>query len=290
MPRVSKEMRLQREELLRIQGLSQISGNDASRLLQGRYTDLRNKTILGDIVVQNMGTVFEKVIDLSGTVICGSLKFLGNLPDNGEADRRISKMSIKGLLISGSRIFGDVDLSRVVLEDVADFDNAVIDGNLDLGCSHIRKCLDIQNTLVRGNALVDGLVVDCSVVASGIVVCGSLGLQGTTIRQNLNFERALIKGDMSLANADIGGRAFLVAAQFGGSMDLSCAVVRDVLDLGGTNVVGNLDLSGAILNGLNFCGLEVSEGIIVDEKMAQLVHFSAPNIPLMVKTNENIHF
>lgn len=292
MTRISKAMKQQHEEMLRLQSLNQISGDDALRLLQGGYVDLSEKTIMGDVIVRNMGIVFEEVVNLSGSVIYGSLKFLGNSPSLNEDDENYGavKMSIKGLLISGARVVGEVDLSQIILEDVADLEDAIIGRDLNLNRTHVRKHLNVERTQIHGDALFNGAVVHCGMCASDIVCWGKLDLRGAVVRQNLNIQRAVIKGDASLISVSIGGRIFSVAARFGGDVNLSCAVVSDVLDLGGASINHNLDLRGALLSGLNLTGLKDVEGIVVDEKMAQLVHFSAPNIPLMVETNENIHF
>ncbi|OHA67267.1 MAG: hypothetical protein A3C82_00185 [Candidatus Wildermuthbacteria bacterium RIFCSPHIGHO2_02_FULL_47_12] len=130
-----------------------------------------------------------------------------------------------------------------------------------------------------------------------VKVGGTVDLEGVTIKGDLNLNSAVIKGGLDLNRVTIEGNLFLQCARIGSGIDLRNATIKGDLILDEARVDGSLTLSGATIGGaLHFTvfnnavikgGLDLTtkQGpvcIYVGKRCAQLVHWAAPSIPLVV--------
>lgn len=105
-----------------------------------------------------------------------------------------------------------------------------------------------------------------------IIEGGTLNLEDTTIEGSLHLDGTTIKNDLVLRGAIINGHLDLRKTTIKGNLSLWDATIKYNLFLGGTIVKKELNLltkEGPVI-------------IFVSPKMARLVHWSAPNVPLVV--------
>ena len=76
---------------------------------------------------------------------------------------------------------------------------------------------------------------------------------------------------------------YLGGATIDGDLDLEGATIKGSLNLSGATIKGSLYLEGATIEGcLDIFTKEGPGRIYVNPEQAQLVHWSAPNVPLVV--------
>jgi len=121
---------------------------------------------------------------------------------------------------------------------------------------------DLKDKIIKGD-------LDLSVAT----IVGGLHFKNVTIEGSLFLPEAIIKGDLWLEETIITGALLLHGATINGKLWLDRTFIEDFLNLEGAT----------INNSLNLATRKGPTKIYVDEEMAQLVHFAAPNIPLVVK-------
>ena len=101
-------------------------------------------------------------------------------------------------------------------------------------------------------------------------------------------------GDIVLGGAVINGTVYVRGAIIKGNLYLDSALIKGYLILSGTSVEGKLDLDGASIGGdlylekvavkgsINLSFKSGPRKIFVSPDMAELVHWAAPIIPLVV--------
>jgi len=123
----------------------------------------------------------------------------------------------------------------------------------------------------------------------GAIIKGGLNLlnlRGATIKDSLglDFRKATIHGHMDITEATISGDLDFAGAIIEGGLSLKKATIKGELDFEGAIIKGHLDLIGTTIEGNLY--LSTKEGpttIYVRKEMAQLVHWSAPRISLVIE-------
>lgn len=105
------------------------------------------------------------------------------------------------------------------------------------------------------------------------IALGKLNFVRTTIEGHIQMTRVTINGDLCFAGAIIKAYVDLQGITIKGDLDLSSAIIESTLHLNNTTIEGNMDLS--LRKG--------PSKIYVYSEMAQLVHWAAPNTPLVVQ-------
>ncbi|MCD6500904.1 pentapeptide repeat-containing protein [bacterium] len=163
-------------------------------------------------------------------------------------------MSVK---VKGKKVLSPEEVKRQIFEEGrSDFEEVIIiEGSLDL----------------------NGLIFDYPELnLTNVTIQGSLGFNEATIKGNLWLIGATINGDLDLGRGIVNGVLNLDNATIRGNLYLPEATLKDVLSLEGTIIEGDLDLS-------------TDKGptrIYVDYRNAELVHFAAPTVSLIVKRRQ----
>ena len=132
-------------------------------------------------------------------------------------------------------------------------------------------------SIVEGNLDLFKVIVTGRLDLSHMIINGSLTLYEATIGSNSYLGNMVIKGSLIAQRANIDGALFLDYATIDGDLILEDSTIRDFLDLRGIKVHGTLNLATK----------KAPKMIIVSPDMAELVHFAAPTVPLVVnKGNE----
>jgi len=143
-----------------------------------------------------------------------------------------------------------------------DLRNLNIDGDYHLyEIAIVKQKLDLSGSTVKGRLSLTNMIID-----------GFLNLEKINIKSTLYLIGITVTGNLILKEANIGGHLELANAMIGGDLNLEDAIIGEELDLRGINIGGNLNLTTK----------KRLKRILVSETMAQLVHFAAPTVPLIV--------
>jgi len=129
----------------------------------------------------------------------------------------------------------------------------------------------LENVIING-IRIPNWKTDYAVMMRKIICAGNITLDG-----------AVINGDVYIGKAVISGSLYLDGAEIEGNLTLSGISIGGNLGLGNASIKGNLYLNGATIKGV--IKLATKRGpsmIFVSPDMAELVHWSAPTIPLVV--------
>ena len=96
----------------------------------------------------------------------------------------------------------------------------------------------------------------------GKTIVGDLDIYGETIERFVDLANTTVKGDLNFGNTT-----------FKRGLSLSGAIVEGILNAGGMIFKKVIDLSTK----------EGPKKIWVDQKNAQMMHWAAPNIPLVIR-------
>ena len=117
----------------------------------------------------------------------------------------------------------------------------------------------------------------------GIIIKGAISLHRATIEGNFNLEEAVIESETDLIEAVVKGHLFFRKATFKGNVFLGNAVIEGGLFLDEAILEGALDLQGAVIKGsISLATRKGPSKIYVYRDMAELVHWAAPTIPLVM--------
>jgi len=169
------------------------------------------------------------------------------------------------------------EVRKRILGGERDFMFWEIEGDLDLRGITIKGNLNFGGTTIKGFLDFSGAVIEGFLNFSGAIIEGFLDLSGVTIRSFLN-----------LITANIGGCLDIGEATIGGDLNLSGAIIEGFLDLSGVTFEDQpctscLNLERVtIKSGLDLSFKKEPNKIFVSQDLAQIVHWAAPTVPLVV--------
>ena len=114
---------------------------------------------------------------------------------------------------------------------------------------------------------------------------GSLDLSERVFEGDLSFQGATVTEDFSMIDTRVGGDLNLESASFN-NLDLQCVKVSGDLTLHNATIYRILVLEVISIEGLVDLSIDYHEGvctrIMVNRELAETVHWSAPQVPLIV--------
>jgi hypothetical protein len=132
---------------------------------------------------------------------------------------------------------------------------------------------EVKKKILEGRGDFSNLIINGSSMFSEETIENTLVFNGTIIKGELNFVKTIVRGSLYFREATVEDNIGFLETFITGILDFSRAVIKDSMFFRETTALGGIDLSTK--NG--------PTKIYVSEEMAQLIHFSAPTIPLVIK-------
>ena len=122
---------------------------------------------------------------------------------------------------------------------------------------------------------------------SNVIIEGNIDLSGQTIESELNLFDSEIRGYLNLSMTIIKGGVWISSTEIKGYLDLRQAKIEGDLSLrgiDGSTLHNELLLEGVSIRGyLNLAAKKGPTVIYVEPEIAEIVHWAAPNIPIVVR-------
>ncbi len=144
--------------------------------------------------------------------------------------------------------------------------------------SFVTGPLEFEEGTIEGDVDLRKIKFDC--LSFKKMTFDSLDLSGSAFETTLNFEKVYFDGCLCLQEISVDAALVLKEVVIGNFLNLRLSSIGTFMHLIKTSVAGNMFLSfkkGPI-------------EILVDEEKAQLVHWSAPNTPLVVIKDEDTNW